>query len=364
MNFFDKMYVGFTRNRYNSSETPRLLGYAVPYDSTKAGQKRIESVNRWKDKDLEGRILDNIPTRGFKLLHVVSRYSTSNKVFRVLDPRGFELEISADNLLDIALSGTISNGELSGEYVWAQHNSVYLISVNHDIYKLYLKEKSGKKIKQEKGCYYKHPSNISSVFRFEGIFHHTYLDYKFVIKQGKIVDGPASRTSFWNKPYEIHLEKYNVNVDICMNSGNKPSYLYTEFAVDSNGNLVKTLNVHSRKSPYKDLIPYQENTVELDQVQFNPLQWVNVLTQRYDSKKVMLNIQTDGVFHGFFETKNQATSFNYEHIIEKELCSIDISSIPRGRIDYTSISRNTSYNTPILTSPATTKSINIQDFRK
>jgi len=43
-------------------------------------------------------VLENLPLEGYRLQHMVGRYSTDNKVWRVLDPRGFELEIMTENL--------------------------------------------------------------------------------------------------------------------------------------------------------------------------------------------------------------------------------------------------------------------------
>ena len=39
MKFCDKLYVGFQRERYSSADVPRVLGFAVPYGTTKAEQK-------------------------------------------------------------------------------------------------------------------------------------------------------------------------------------------------------------------------------------------------------------------------------------------------------------------------------------
>jgi hypothetical protein len=61
----------------------------------------------------------------------VSRYSTSNKFFRVEDPRGFELEIDVNNLLDLIEHHTIVQGTIMEPLVWARYggNSELLIDV-------------------------------------------------------------------------------------------------------------------------------------------------------------------------------------------------------------------------------------------
>ena len=161
MKFYEQMYVGFKRSRYMNSEEPRVLGFAVPANN----KKRRETVDGWSDKDVAPRTIDNVPTRGFKLVDVVSRYSTSNKFFRVLDPRGFELEIPTDNLLDLCLNSTIVNGEFIDEYVWATDTKNYLIPASDPQYILWKSTVGKPATKVESGEYYVSPKNLSSVFR-------------------------------------------------------------------------------------------------------------------------------------------------------------------------------------------------------
>lgn len=63
-------------------------------------------------------IWDNEPRTGFKILTSVSRYSTSNKLWRVLDPRGIQFEISTAAFEDIVLQCTIVKGEILEPCYW------------------------------------------------------------------------------------------------------------------------------------------------------------------------------------------------------------------------------------------------------
>ena len=63
------------------------------------------------------RIWDNVPLSGFKIIDTVNRYR-GNKLFKVLDPRGIEFEITVQSLFNLIQSGTISNGEIMGECIW------------------------------------------------------------------------------------------------------------------------------------------------------------------------------------------------------------------------------------------------------
>ena len=314
MKFCDKLYVGFQRERYMSEDTPRVLGFAVPYGATKAEQKRIDTVNRWSRKEEDSRVIDNRPTRGFKLLEVVSRYSTSNKLFRVLDPRGFELEISADNLLDLAMASTIVKGEIVEECVWAQHNGVYLMPTSSDQYKFWANGKNKPKNKIEAGKYHVNVGNLLSVFRFEGIHHHTYIDYAHVATSHEFKSGVSRGAPYYSRTRDqIIVNAYDTNVNIKMNSGNKPSYIYTEFVLDEDGNLVRK-SIHARKSHFKDLKEY-EDELSNEVTSFIPdlTQWIDRSNywSTSDKKYDQLIIHSAYGSNAFFKTKEEAKNFDY-----------------------------------------------------
>jgi hypothetical protein len=63
-------------------------------------------------------VIDNIPTLGFKITTSVSRSSTANKFWRILDPRGFELEISTANMEELLMTCSVNKGEFAGYYKW------------------------------------------------------------------------------------------------------------------------------------------------------------------------------------------------------------------------------------------------------
>lgn len=63
-------------------------------------------------------IIDNVPLEGFTVARSVSRSSTSNKVWRINDPRGFQLEMSTGNFEDLLMSTTIHNGEIMAPCIW------------------------------------------------------------------------------------------------------------------------------------------------------------------------------------------------------------------------------------------------------
>jgi hypothetical protein len=344
MKFCDKLYVGFQRERYSSADVPRVLGFAVPYGTTKAEQKRIDTVNRWANNKEDSRIIENKPTRGFKLLEVVSRYSTSNKLFRVLDPRGFELEISSDNLLDLAMASTIVRGEIIEECVWAQHNGVYLIPTSSELYQFWSKGKDKPNTKIEAGKYYVSVGNLLSVFRFEGIYHHTYMEYKHSATSHDYKTGESRGTPYYGRERDqLIVTAYNTKVNIKTNSGNKPSYIYTEFVLDDDGNLTRK-SIHARKSHFKDLKEYdQELSNEITGFVPDLIQWADRENYYYntDKKYDQLTINSSSGFDAFFKTKEEAKSFDYSDIIANlkpgnagYRSSVDTSHITDSRRSY------------------------------
>lgn len=84
-------------------------------------------------------VVDNKPTTGFYVGSSVSRWSTSNKLFRVKDPRGFTVEIPTDNLATLLHHTTVVKGVVQEECVWGREgNNHILLPVNSEPYLLTL----------------------------------------------------------------------------------------------------------------------------------------------------------------------------------------------------------------------------------
>lgn len=103
---------------YRSAE--EMLGWMVVADNeeTKKFKQTKERADRWatpyhhsEQKAMEPIYVDNEPRTGFRMVTNVSRYSTSNVVWRIMHPEGFEFEITSDNLCDLLETNTIVEGE-------------------------------------------------------------------------------------------------------------------------------------------------------------------------------------------------------------------------------------------------------------
>lgn len=251
MKIYNKLYVGFQKNRYNNTDEQRMLGFATYIEDNAAFQKRKETVDRWSDKTISPVIIENLPMEGFKVVDTANRYSTSNKLFRILDPRGFELEISTANMFDIIKKYTIVKGTIAEPMVWGRDSGNYLISGNSQEYKDHLKGPLSFKL--ERGIYLKHKvGNI--IYRFEGIFFYHSISQDVEI---------SGMNSYRREIKDYSKVKTEVHFTVDKNK-NQKVYVYSEWHVDSDGSL-NSRHVNEkillRKSPLKDLVPISEDEV-------------------------------------------------------------------------------------------------------
>lgn len=143
---FDKMW--FIKHK---SRAP--LAYMCQYETTQDGavaanvQKMQQTGTTWAQTSVEeGVVLENTPIKGFNIGSSVSRWSTENKVFRVLDPRGFMVEVPTDNIATLLHHCTVVKGVIQEECVWGREGGKHiLLPVNSEpyqavVYKMHLKE--------------------------------------------------------------------------------------------------------------------------------------------------------------------------------------------------------------------------------
>ena len=118
---YEKLYVG-----YRNQSSGIKLGFMTPYETNTAGAKRKSTVDYWSDKKTEPVIFDNATIEGFIITDDIKRvyFGGGNVVWRIYDPRGFELEISSNNLFSIIQTiGVGKGGVISGKCIWARDGS-------------------------------------------------------------------------------------------------------------------------------------------------------------------------------------------------------------------------------------------------
>lgn len=138
----EKVYVGF-QGRRSQDEVP--LGFMTPYTTDAAGQKRRDSVDRWAkgyghNKTFNSVIMENKPMVGFRIGRAIRRSGGWNgsgaSYIRIEDPRGFELEITIENLAMCMNGNIIEDGEIMQSCVWGRDgNRNILLPINSDPYK-------------------------------------------------------------------------------------------------------------------------------------------------------------------------------------------------------------------------------------
>lgn len=149
--FPEEHYLGLIVSR-ESDDLP--LGFLTPEGTDKQAMNRKGTVDNWVSSNswhydnatrqrtstaIPTRTLKNEPLAGFRLLHSVQhggRWGAGNIKWRLEDPRGFELEITSSNLMEIMACTTIENAEIQDLCMWAREGSEnILVPVTSEVYK-------------------------------------------------------------------------------------------------------------------------------------------------------------------------------------------------------------------------------------
>ena len=99
------------------------LAYVIYYDE-KGKLRKEKSWESWRSKDIPVEEYDNVPMEGFTLNRDVKRYSgdwfsSKRTLIRVHDPRGFEFEVTTENLIAILMHTDCLRRGLTGQFVYA-----------------------------------------------------------------------------------------------------------------------------------------------------------------------------------------------------------------------------------------------------
>ena len=133
---FGWAYVGSYGSRWGSYSEPEDLNGVVWITKKEYIEQIDPATNHWlapkviTTKEIakdQPQIWDNTPLTGFTITKSVSRYSTSNKLWRILDPRNVEFEITTACLEDIILKSTIKNGVIQDPCVWVTSKNLIVV---------------------------------------------------------------------------------------------------------------------------------------------------------------------------------------------------------------------------------------------
>lgn len=131
----ERIYVGFQQN---ADDMP--LGLVTPDGTDAAAKKRCARIDKWtQNSQLNALSIENQPLVGFRISRALrtSGWYGKSAVIRIEDPRGFEVEINAVNMMMLTDENTIQNGEILAECVWGRDNGeMLLLPVNSEPYKI------------------------------------------------------------------------------------------------------------------------------------------------------------------------------------------------------------------------------------
>ena len=129
-----KLKVGFQTRQ--DTFTGRLA-YVIYYDAANELRKET-SWNSWRDKSIAPIEIDNVLSTGFvvnKGLQRCGHFGSGRSVIRVFHPKGFEFEITVDNLVALLMHSDVSKRDIQEECILAWNNtSLILLPKNSEEY--------------------------------------------------------------------------------------------------------------------------------------------------------------------------------------------------------------------------------------
>lgn len=169
-----RLNVGYNKK---SNTTNGLLGYVIYYDLKTGELRKEKSQDSWRDKSIKSMDFDNVPMKGFLFSSNIVRggyYRGVVEKIRVFDPRGFDVEISIENLMKIIEHYTIEKAEINGKlaYTW-YGNELLLLPIDSSEYK----ESLDLSLKSEKNYTIKDliVGNIYQCKKSKSVFNEIYL---------------------------------------------------------------------------------------------------------------------------------------------------------------------------------------------
>ena len=142
----EKIEVGYQKR--TDTYTEKLA--FVTYKDYLGNLQSEKSWEKWRDNTIAPNVFDNVPTEGFVLNKNSGRqwgHFERAEFVRIYDPRGFEFEISTDNLMQIILYNGISKGNgIEGNLVYGWDYGKRKVSLVPDTCPDYAKHLENKKV--------------------------------------------------------------------------------------------------------------------------------------------------------------------------------------------------------------------------
>jgi hypothetical protein len=110
------------------------LAFMTVHGTDAAALQRIATADNWARGPLQVKhTFANGPMTGFRIDEEVRRWTTSNVVWRISDPRGFKLEISSGNMAYLLANTVFNNGLIAAELIWVRDGAInYLLPTDSE----------------------------------------------------------------------------------------------------------------------------------------------------------------------------------------------------------------------------------------
>jgi hypothetical protein len=273
-----KIKVGFQ----NRSDTfTQKLAYVVYFDE-KGKLRKEKSWEGWRDKKIEPQEFENIPTSGFTINKDIKRHnwewwSSTRTMVRIHDPRGFEFEVTTENLITILMHTDCSKRGLIGDFVYAWAGTeLVLLPTNSVEYQEATKYTTGlsKKIAAKNlivGATYKHKKNPGE-YTYMGRLN--YYQYK------------------GSNPYKSEIGSRSESKEHIFYRRNGGEYRADNFVIESAPNFAECLNDQCVPD-FADLMDRYKSNIYAGQILSAKFVKVDIdLTERIDETYRLLDPMT------------------------------------------------------------------------
>lgn len=256
------------------------LGFLVPDGNDQAAQKRKATADQWANNSkvkVPAKVFQNKPMVGFEIRKAIQYRSRngSRETWRIIDPRGFELEITNSNMEFIIDHCIIDKGEIISSCIWGREGSTnMLLPVDSKEYQAAAvnTERLGKKAsmrdvklgdhvtfkKGNKGRYlgkfFKYTLSIGNEYdESKTINRSSAKAYVFITEKKELIISNTVQVSEINKSESITEKDAEILVNQIIDNENK-KYWYSD----------NPILLTSDKIEFEDFIPSYHALAELD----------------------------------------------------------------------------------------------------
>ncbi len=245
-----KIKVGF---RKRSDTFTGQLAYVIYYDE-KGKLRKEQSWKTWRDEKIEPQDFDNAPTEGFTINKDIKRYSgewfsSSRTMIRIHDPRGFEFEVTTENLIGILMHTDCLKRGLTGQFVYAWAGpELVLLPTNSEEYQNAIKYTAGLSKK------------VSAKGLVPGVSYRTKrgADVVFV---GKLNWYEYTKTKKYGEPRGLRLEKkvlvFTSDNGKTFQRQNSPAFLSQENSQAPVSNFAELMDKFNKKIYANKIVKYE-----------------------------------------------------------------------------------------------------------